>query len=240
MLRRPCGWSSILRPRPDAVLFDWDDTLAEHRSTSIRIMGELKQDYGAQGEIRPEELLKAWYKNPAQCCQEYFPDHTVEEMKQKYREKLLALPVTDVTLLDGAEGVLRALKAKGIPMAIVSNKSEERLKAEIAHCGLTDTFGAIIGYDGASKAKPHFGPIGRALKALNVGLGNIWMVGDSPEDAGAARSDGITHFHVGDFLRDIVRSHIEEPVIHLESLSAFQEYIESIPDRVASAGTLNP
>jgi hypothetical protein len=74
---------------------------------------------------------------------------------------------------------------------------------------------------------------------MELPLDNIWFVGDSPEDAGAARSDAIQRFHIGDFLRSIVHNRHDhnDPsgrIIHLDTIGDLQPYVDRIRSKSAS------
>lgn len=224
--------------KPAAVLFDWDDTLSHHRATSFKLMETIMLSHGRQSvpPVTGEKLLHDWYENTERTCRTYFPDHTAEDIRNEYRRLLSALPISEVTLLPQAKETLEALRDLDIPMAIVSNKSQERLEAELQALGVRDYFKTVVGHEPSRKGKPEPDPLVEAVKALQLkdGLRNLWMVGDAPEDAQAARSDGIQRFHIGEFLADVVHTRVEpnDPlggVVFLKDLAEFKtKYVDRI------------
>jgi phosphoglycolate phosphatase len=86
---------------------------------------------------------------------------------------------------------LDSLAARGLRLAICTNKAERFASPLIKAMGLTDRFTAIIGGDtlGPGKAKPSPEPI-RAMIAA-AGGGRAIFLGDSTNDTAAARAAGI-------------------------------------------------
>jgi phosphoglycolate phosphatase len=229
--------NTFYRPRlrrPAAVLFDWDDTLSDHAGMALKIFAMTAAQIGRQPPAPPEEMLRQWYENSSQCCKDHFPGCTLPELKKAYKANLDKMPLDEVHLLPDAEDTLKKLAAKGIPMAIVSNKPQERLRQEIEHLGVGHYFAAIIGQAKDTKTKPDPAPIVEAVKALKIPLADLWFVGDSIDDAMAARSDGLQRFILGNKHHALVQQRCEHndplghivPIHHLHELHS---YIDRIP-----------
>jgi phosphoglycolate phosphatase len=91
---------------------------------------------------------------------------------------------------DGVVETLDALKAEGVPMAVLTNKPQELADMVLADLGLTGYFNAIWGAGRMSYTKPDariFHDVVRDTGAL--GLTAI-MVGDSITDVQTARAAG--------------------------------------------------
>jgi phosphoglycolate phosphatase len=86
---------------------------------------------------------------------------------------------------------LDALDARGVTVAIVTNKRERFAVDLVAQLGLTDRFACIIGGDtmGPGNAKPSPLPIREMIR--RCGNGRAAFVGDSIFDTQAARNAGI-------------------------------------------------
>ena len=79
-------------------------------------------------------------------------------------------------------GCLGALRARGLPLALVTNGDAREQRWKIERCALAPFFGAIVieGELGAGKPDPVV--YETALKALGVEPGpDVWMVGDHLE-----------------------------------------------------------
>ena len=124
----------------------------------------------------PEDEFRALYKQMLAYYAEHNADHT-----RPY---------------PGVEAALDDLAARGVTMAVVTNKFEEFARKVLTQLGLTDRFVAIIGGnslgrggDGKYLAKPSPEPIIEARK--RCGGGRFAFVGDSSYDAKAARAAGV-------------------------------------------------
>lgn len=89
------------------------------------------------------------------------------------------------------EEALDTLAARGVAMAVVTNKFESFARDILTTLGLADHFTAIIGGDtlGKGKAKPSPDPVWAARDAC--GGGRFAFVGDSSYDVMAARAAGV-------------------------------------------------
>ncbi|MGE3692833.1 MAG: HAD hydrolase-like protein [Novosphingobium sp.] len=92
------------------------------------------------------------------------------------------------TLFPGGLAMLDALQARGVALAVVSNKLEVLTRQVIAELGLTERFFTIIGGDtlGPGRAKPARDPIDAMIE--RGGGGKAAFVGDTTFDIGAARA----------------------------------------------------
>lgn len=91
----------------------------------------------------------------------------------------------------GVEEALDALAAKGVQLAVVTNKFESFATSILAQLGLADRFACVIGGDtlGKGRSKPAPDPIFEAVERCGGGL--IAFVGDSTYDVLAARNAGV-------------------------------------------------
>lgn len=80
---------------------------------------------------------------------------------------------------------IRALK---LPMAVVTNKPEAYIKPLLEAFGLGDYFDFLIGGDSLPVRKPHPGQLLEACRRWQLPPAQVLMVGDSLNDAEAARA----------------------------------------------------
>ena len=90
----------------------------------------------------------------------------------------------------GVAAGLELLKSLGIPLAVVTNKSETLAVKLLRALGLADHFSLIVGGDTLSEKKPAPAPLLYAAETLGVPPQNMLMVGDSRNDILAARAAG--------------------------------------------------
>lgn len=91
----------------------------------------------------------------------------------------------------GLIDVLDALAARGIRVAICTNKREHLARALLEQLGLAGRFAAIVGGDtmGPGTPKPHPAPLAAMIE--RAGGGRAIFLGDTAADTGAARAVGI-------------------------------------------------
>jgi phosphoglycolate phosphatase len=101
-------------------------------------------------------------------------------------------------------GAVEALAAGGAwPQGVVSNKTGKFLRAEVAHLGWGQCFGAVVGAGDAAADKPDPAPIVLALDRMGRGAdASVWYLGDTALDMDAARAAGVTAVLVGDASHD--------------------------------------
>ncbi len=95
-------------------------------------------------------------------------------------------------VLDG----LKALRAMGLPLACITNKAEAFALPLLAHTGLATFFDAVVAGDTLPKGKPDAMPVVWACGRLGVSPADSVLIGDSVNDAKAARAAGCPVFLV--------------------------------------------
>jgi phosphoglycolate phosphatase len=114
-------------------------------------------------------------------------DRVTEEMVVAYSARLTEL----TTLMPGARDAVYVLAAQGVRLAVVTNKPQGAALAILAHFGLAEPMGVIIGGDSGLPRKPAPDMLLAALQGLGVEPGEAVMVGDGAADIDSARSAGV-------------------------------------------------
>lgn len=83
---------------------------------------------------------------------------------------------------------LKRLHATKLPLACITNKPTEHARALLQHVGLADYFVCIHGGDAFARKKPDPMPLIETAKMLHVAPEQALMIGDSANDAQAARA----------------------------------------------------
>ena len=183
--------------QPNAILFDWDNTLADTWPT---IYSSLKLTFEAMGHTpwTFEETKDRVHQSLRDSFPAIFGDRW-EEAGRLYLENFEAIHLEKLTVLDGAKSVLDFLKSKGIYLAVVSNKTGYNLRAEIEHLGWQHYFVKTIGAKDAEEDKPSAKPVHMALEGSNFEPDkNVWFIGDSITDLQCAYNSGCTPLFYGD------------------------------------------
>jgi phosphoglycolate phosphatase len=91
----------------------------------------------------------------------------------------------------GMEAALDALAARGVALAICTNKAESLTRQLIGALGWQGRFKAVIGGDTLAVRKPDPAPLREAIARAGGGAGRAAFVGDSITDADTARAAAI-------------------------------------------------
>ena len=94
-------------------------------------------------------------------------------------------------LYPGVQQGLARLQAMGLPMACVTNKPSEYIEPLLARFGMADVFDFHLGGDSLPQRKPHPAPLLEACRRWRLQPDEVLMVGDSLNDAEAARAAGM-------------------------------------------------
>ena len=100
------------------------------------------------------------------------------------------------TMYPGVQEGLDLLRAQGYPLACVTNKSERFTLPLLDYVSLSRYFECVVAGDTLPQKKPDPEPLLHACKKLNVAPNEMLMIGDSLNDAQAARSAGCPVFCV--------------------------------------------
>ena len=90
----------------------------------------------------------------------------------------------------GVEEGIRQLQAAGMRLACLTNKPGEFARELLAAKGLAGAFGIVNGGDAFERKKPDPLPVIRTCEALGTPPARTLVVGDSRNDAAAARAAG--------------------------------------------------
>ena len=109
----------------------------------------------------------------------------------------------------GVEEGVRALRARGLRLACLTNKPGEFARDLLAAKGLAGAFELVFGGDAFERKKPDPLPLLKTCEALGTTPARTLMVGDSRNDAAAARAAGcpvvlVTYgYNHGEPVRDV-------------------------------------
>lgn len=183
---------------PRAVIFDWDNTLADNWGTITDAMNAARSLFGM--DLWTEREVRA---RCVRALRDSFPEWFGEEW-QRARDAFYDCfnknHLERVRMMEGADSLLRFLHAHSIPLFIVSNKKNEALRKEVEALGWENLFVAVVGSLDAERDKPSRDPVDMALSrgGLMADDPDIWFVGDKDGDVECARASGCTPVFVHD------------------------------------------
>ncbi|MDC0033883.1 HAD family hydrolase [Alphaproteobacteria bacterium] len=180
--------SELLRV-PQAVLFDWDNTLVdtwpvihEAMNTTLAAMG---QPIWHINETRARVRL---------ALREAFPPmfgDRWEEAREIFYFRFREIHLNRLEVMPGAEDVLQTLAQRGVYLGVVSNKMGDHLRKEAVHLGWDKYFGQIVGATDAVRDKPAREPVEMALLGSGAVAGpSVWFVGDTEIDMECGDNSG--------------------------------------------------
>ena len=219
----------MIMKQPDAILFDWDNTLADTWPIIYGAMSQTFVDMGHEPWSFEETKLRVH-----RSMRDAFPDIFGEKWeeaaslyqahyKSKHLEALQALPM--------AQDILEFLKPQDIFIAVVSNKRGENLRKEIKHMEWEHYFSSIVGATDAEEDKPSTAPVNMALNGSGITLGkNVWFVGDSITDMECAHNSGCLPLFYGDDDPLAERYQHCRPVKHLKNHDELMRLLKEVTD----------
>jgi phosphoglycolate phosphatase len=118
------------------------------------------------------------------------PAGLYETAWQRYQQHYLAVNGRHSAVFDGVVAGLHALRAMGLRLACLTNKPGAFARPLLDAKGLSAFFEHVFGGDAFARTKPDPLPLLETCKALGTAPPATLMVGDSSNDAAAARAAG--------------------------------------------------
>ena len=178
---------------PKAVIFDCDGVLVDSEGPTFVM---LQQDFAAYGlHVTLHQLETDFIGGTIETVSQrargagaLLPDNWVPDF---YR-RLYARLAEGTPLIPGVLTVLNALDSAGIPYAVGSNGTPEKMQITLGQHGLIPRFKGHL-YSGQAMGKPKPAPdlYLHAARALNADPANCVVIEDSVTGVRAARAAGI-------------------------------------------------
>lgn len=180
-------------PRPRAILFDLDGTLADTAPDLAAAVNQLRTDRGL--EPTPYAILRptasagargmigaAFGLTPA--------DAGYEELRLAWFDNYQAAIAVHSTLFGGIPELLEGLSESGVAWGIVTNKPARFTDPLVPQIGLGHA-GCVISGDTVGIAKPHPAPLLEGARRLGIAPEACWYVGDDLRDIEAGHAAGM-------------------------------------------------
>jgi len=220
---------------PSAIIFDWDNTLAD---TWNIIHASLNVTFEEMGhEPWSFEDVKSGRQNIHKSLRSSFPEIFGDEWEKArdiYYDAFKLKHLDEIQPIFGAEKMLKNIKDKGIYTAIVSNKTGKYLREEVAHLGWESYFNSVVGATDAKRDKPFPDPVHLAINGSKIVLDkNVWFIGDSQVDIECATNTNCLPILWTKNEKNEENYSNYSSVIHI--LESYQKLIDVI-DKVGSEG----
>lgn len=204
---------------PQLFLFDLDGTLIDSRADLAAAVNRMR----ARHELPalPVAKVAAYVGDGVRVLAvralegaPVDPDLAASEISAAYAEHL----VDATTAYPGVDAGLRALRAAGHVLALVTNKPAPHAKRLLDHFGWTPLFAVVLGGGDTPELKPSPLPLLEAMRRTGHAPENSWMVGDHHTDLEAARRAGLRSI----FLQSgFGRPGTETPTLAVSDFAAF-------------------
>ena len=184
-------------PTPQLFLFDLDGTLIDSRADLAAATNAMRALHGLPA--LPLEKVASYVGDGVRVLAARAlegaavdPDLAAREISAAYAEHL-----TDrTTAYPGVDAGLRALRAAGHDLALVTNKPGLHARRLMDHFGWTPLLAAILGGGDTPELKPSPLPLQTAMQRTGHGPETTWMVGDHHTDLAAARRAGVRSIYL--------------------------------------------
>ncbi|MFW5874399.1 MAG: HAD family hydrolase [Verrucomicrobiota bacterium] len=174
-----------LMPECRTILFDLDGTLIDHFSAIHRSVAYAQNRLGLPQSDYDTVRATVGGSVPVTLGKLLGPEH-VDAALPHFRAHFDEIMLHDVAVLPGAEWLLRELKARGLQLAVFTNKFGDHSRAVLAHLGLDQWLDDVIGTGHTPHRKPEPEFTRYALDRLDASADTTILVGDSPFDYQAA------------------------------------------------------
>jgi 2-phosphoglycolate phosphatase len=184
---------------PKLVIFDLDGTLIDSRG-DIAAAANHALEVAGRATLSVEKISTMVGDGARMLVARAFdlpPDAPeLEASLDEFHAYYTQNPAVFSTYLPGAREALAALQNENVKLALATNKPRATTLATMTAMDMTKYFSAVTaGGDGPLKPAPD--SLLRILKALAVDPKDAWMVGDGPQDIGAAHAAGCVAIAVG-------------------------------------------
>jgi pyrophosphatase PpaX len=183
-LRRPFAAPAGSNGHTPGIVFDFDGTLVDSypmiELAFAHVMRTHQLDTSARDTFRKSRGLPL----PEQM-KLVAPDRW-EQLVETYRS--VDQTLDHARVFRGIPTLLKALRAIGAPLGVVSCKRRTLVEAELRAAGLQPYFEVVIGYEDVTPPKPAPDPLLAAIARLGVARSRATYVGDSVVDLQTGRA----------------------------------------------------
>ena len=182
----------------DAIVFDYDDTLAETVPARVEAMRLTFEETGLSYD--PAEFVQSMRGLTLKTAFDEMSNGQGKELDllAVYRRHYWGKGPGLIYLYDGVREMLDALKRRGMPMGILTSKAHDIViegrrggaAVELEELGVAGHFLHTVGFEDVAHAKPHPEGLLRLIERLDADPARTLVVGDSWADIQVAKNGG--------------------------------------------------
>lgn len=179
------------------VVFDFDGTLSDSRSSIVRTFQEasMREGFDAPSEAAVAQKIGLPL---VQMFEQILPGISAAQnaaLVASYKASYVAIDSIHTSLFEGVEALLSSLER--YTLAIATSKSQTGAEASVGRAGLTAHFDLIVGHDTVARPKPNPDMLEHICTMLSIPASEAVMVGDTTFDLEMADNAGMRAIGVG-------------------------------------------
>lgn len=175
----------------NAVLFDFDGTLADSFAAITASTNHVRASYGLPPMAEAEVRRYVGY-GLDNLMADLVPGAPVDEAVATYRTHHATVMLTQTRLMPGAVEAIPELARRGLKLAVCSNKRVEFTRELVRALGLSGYFVCVLGPDDVGgRAKPDPAMLLEGLTRLGIPAAEALYIGDMVVDVQTARAAGV-------------------------------------------------
>lgn len=171
------------------VLLDLDGTLVDAFTTIHRAYAHTLPRFGRPAPTIAE-VRRAVGGGLANAMSHFLPAELIPAAMKVHLAYSLQILLEDVKLMPGGLELVQALHARGVQLAVFTNKHGESSRKVCAHLGVTPYLSGNFAAGDTPWFKPQPEFAAHALRELGAAPAETLLIGDSPFDVKAAHNGG--------------------------------------------------
>lgn len=175
--------------RYDTLLLDLDGTLVDAFTTIHRSYVHTLPQFGRPVPTM-EQVHRAVGGGLENAMRHFLPDELIPAAAVVFNTYTQQILLEDVTLMPGAMELLRTQHARGVTLAVFTNKFNVSSRRVCEHLGVTPYLRGLFAAKDTPWLKPQPEFAAYALKTLSATAATTMLVGDSTFDVQAAHNGG--------------------------------------------------
>lgn len=187
--------------RFQAVIFDMDGLLMDSERVGLEIMPQcgLLQGYDIPAAM-VRETIGSNRQSSSDFYHRFYPDLDADRLFSDFKAAMCDLAKEGkIPLKAGARGLLDAVKARHIPMAVASSSGESTIRVYLESAGILSYFSQIVTGSGLP-SKPAPDVFLKTAAALHIPPEKCLVLEDSIHGVQAGRAAGMTVVMIPDMI----------------------------------------